>query len=269
MADQEQGKGEHKPDPLVEALIPDPSEGPPNAVVLHGRLGRSTAEGQWRLYTSDALDEYVELPEAEILHTRDLPDDRGTLVWVPATLELNYVRSQRRGVQAEFLGGPITAAGLGAPTARGARPGMRRALAPSEFGPCASGFGCPSDDFPCVSFPVWSCPRPSVPVWRCPPTVVAWRCPPTGPLTGCPPTSPAAGCPPPTTPAAGCPTPTTPETGCPIPTEEIPCGSVPFFRCPTAPIGCPTNILRCRTNEPACMSEFGCPSVEVCGGLGF
>ena len=109
-AEKKRGEGP-EPDPIVEALIPDPSAGPPNATVLHGYLGRSATEGSWRLYTSETLDEYVELPEAEILHTRRLPDDGGTLLWVPATLELRYVQTAR-GVQAAFLGGPISAAGL-------------------------------------------------------------------------------------------------------------------------------------------------------------
>jgi hypothetical protein len=234
-AEKKRGEGP-EPDPIVEALIPDPSAGPPNATVLHGYLGRSATEGYWRLYTSETLDEYVELPEAEILHTRRLPDDGGTLLWVPATLELRYVQTAR-GVQAAFLGGPISAAGL--PPAA-ATPG---ALPPPSIPVirCPSDFSCPSDEFPCTSVPVVSCPRPSVPIIRCPR---------------------------PTTPAAGCPRPTTPAAGCPFPSEDIPCESF-GFRCPTRPIGCPTNVLRCRTNEPACRSEFGCPSDPFCGGLGF
>jgi hypothetical protein len=58
--------------PFVEALVPDPSQGPPNATVLRGFLGKSTTEGVWRLYLTAALDEYVEIPEADILHSRQL-----------------------------------------------------------------------------------------------------------------------------------------------------------------------------------------------------
>src|SRR2546427_304265 len=78
---------------LVKALVPDPSQGPPNATVLQGFLGKSPTNGVWRLYLSSALDEYVEIPEEDILHTQELPDGQGTLVWVPTSLNVQHVKT--------------------------------------------------------------------------------------------------------------------------------------------------------------------------------
>lgn len=83
--------GQHS---LVEALVPNPAQGPPNATVLRGFLGKSATEGVWRLYLSAALDEYVEIPEADILHSRQLADDQGNVVWVPKDLQLQHIRTQ-------------------------------------------------------------------------------------------------------------------------------------------------------------------------------
>jgi hypothetical protein len=101
-------------DQLVSRLVPDPTQGPPNTTPLRGYLGRSPAptgkgkEPVWRLYSGPALDEYVEIPESEILHSQKLPEEQGTIVWVSKTLPLSYVRVHSAQVQAELLGsGPI------------------------------------------------------------------------------------------------------------------------------------------------------------------
>ena len=98
-------------DPLVDALVPDPGQGPPNATVLEGYLGKSTTEDAWRLYLTRELDRYVELTEGEILHTQPRPDD-GTRVWVRRDLSLEVQRVQTAQVQAEFLGGALARARL-------------------------------------------------------------------------------------------------------------------------------------------------------------
>lgn len=94
-------------DPIVEALVPDPGTGAPRATVLTGYLGRSMMPGTWRLYLTPALDDYVEIPENQILHTSQLPDGGGTRVWVPKTLELEHVRTITEEVHAGFLDGAI------------------------------------------------------------------------------------------------------------------------------------------------------------------
>ncbi len=114
MAKENAGRWERdiKEDPLVAALLPDPGKLPVNAAVLRGFVGKSLKEGSWRLYLDAELTEYVEIPEAEILYARELPDGGGTAVWVPGTLRLDRVRMAATQIQAEFLSGAITAGGL-------------------------------------------------------------------------------------------------------------------------------------------------------------
>ena len=68
-----------KEDDLVRALVPDPSAAPEDAVVLSGFLGRSPAEGHWRIYGSPDLGGWVEVDEADILHSQPLPPDEAPL----------------------------------------------------------------------------------------------------------------------------------------------------------------------------------------------
>ena len=102
--------------PLVDALLPDPSQTPPNSTRIVGYLGRSTASGIWRLYLSPNLDRYVEIPEADILHTQEFPGNEGTAVWVRSDLRLQYVAVQSSQVQADYLSGPVAATAVGAPS---------------------------------------------------------------------------------------------------------------------------------------------------------
>lgn len=95
-------------DALVEALVPDPAR-LPDVVMLQGYLGKSGVEGTWRLYFTPDLDDYVEIPADKVLHTHRLPEDRGTMVWVPRGLVLEHKQIRSEDVQAEFLAGPITA----------------------------------------------------------------------------------------------------------------------------------------------------------------
>lgn len=163
-----------KQDRLVEALVPDPSQGPPDTTVLHGYLGKGTTEGVWRLYQSAKLDSYIELPESEILFSQQLPDDQGTSVWVRKDLPVEVVRPGATQVQAEFLAGPIAGANLG----RAARVDRARAVV-GAAGPvvtaqvsavarCPSAVdACPSGRLPCASDPRVCRPYS----WRlCPPS---------------------------------------------------------------------------------------------------
>ncbi len=110
-------EGRLKEDPLVAALVPDPSAGPPDTTVLHGYVGKSTRANCWRLYLDATLASYAEVSEDDILHHRQIADDGGTLVWVPKSLELKVTRVSSTTIQAEFLSGAI-AAGRMQPTGR-------------------------------------------------------------------------------------------------------------------------------------------------------
>ncbi|MGN9914462.1 hypothetical protein ACTMTJ_43715 [Phytohabitans sp. LJ34] len=104
------------PDPLVEALAPDPAAPPLDAVVLRGFLGPSTKKSEWRLYLNRTLNSYVIIPETRILHSQRLPDGDGTLVWVPRDLELKAVGPEPSKSSASFLGGSIAAGHLASAT---------------------------------------------------------------------------------------------------------------------------------------------------------
>jgi len=154
-------EGRLKEDPLVAALVPDPSAGPPDTTVLHGYVGKSTRANCWRLYLDATLASYAEVSEDDILHHRQIADDGGTLVWVPKSLELKVTRVSSTTIQAEFLSGAI-AAGRMQPTgranvaSRAAVPGLVRSVGcPSILNNCTSRIlPCPSDG--CIT---WSnCP---------------------------------------------------------------------------------------------------------------
>lgn len=173
---EEGGEGRLTEDPLVSALVPDPGEGPANAVVLHGYVGKSTQAGHWRLYLDAALETHAEISEGDILHHRRLANDAGTLVWVSKSLQLKVTRVSSAAIQAEFLSGAIAAARLrptGHPTAaHGAAGNMR-----------LRGFGGGGGGF--VSFPVNTCgsvinslcPSVGCHTWDICPTVIAWCAP--------------------------------------------------------------------------------------------
>jgi hypothetical protein len=170
------GKANLQEHPLVQALVPDPSQPAPDATVLRGFLGKGTDSGAWRLYLTPTLDEYVEIPESDILHVEDLPDDRGSLVWVPKSLDLQHVQTQARKVQAEMLSGPLASAGLFAAAAASTQqlPIAQPRLLPSQpplmcptptaVMQCPSHL-CPSPVTPC-GHPSLQCP--SEPIVRCP-----------------------------------------------------------------------------------------------------
>lgn len=242
-------------DALAQALVPDPGQGPPNAVVLQGYLGRGATDGTWRIYFSAHFDSYVEVNDADILYTRQLPDDQGSLVWVSRSASLQHVQVQSQQVQAEFLAGGISSTHLGAAAAAplGApvmpRPAPVSLRCPSDVIPCRSDeLPCPSADLPCPPSRL-VCPtlpavcqrsqvvicRPSV-ITVCP--TIQWRCP-----------SVATPC---------------ISQQIPCPTTQIPCGSA--IRCPSVAI-CPTRPVVCNISALHCPSADICPSTDICPSL--
>ncbi len=95
---------------LVDKLLPDPSQ-PQPLTVLSGFLGKSTQAGHWRLYLTTALNEYVEVPEENIIHTKSLGPEQSalgrTVIWLRSDTPLQYTRFTSRQIQAEFLEGTI------------------------------------------------------------------------------------------------------------------------------------------------------------------
>jgi hypothetical protein len=111
-----------KQDRLVDSLVPEPQSHQPS-VMLTGFVGKASGDKMWRLYMSAQMDEYVEFPEAALLHSEAVPerDDPlgGTTVWLRPDTPLQHTRVTSRQVQAGFLQGEITAGYLGG--AAGAR----------------------------------------------------------------------------------------------------------------------------------------------------
>jgi hypothetical protein len=74
-------------DAFVAALVKNPAE-PPQIVELRGFLGDSSKEGFTRLYFSSDLATFLDLPDADILHSVELPKEQsplgGSVVWVLA-----------------------------------------------------------------------------------------------------------------------------------------------------------------------------------------
>ncbi len=106
----EGGSGELNPDALVENLIVDPTK-PIDVQVLVGFLGRSSEAGNWRLYLTPQLDNYVEFSEEDMLHTQSLTDAQsplgGTVVWLRRDATLKHTRTGTRQALAEFVRGDI------------------------------------------------------------------------------------------------------------------------------------------------------------------
>ena len=166
MATSKKGDGEEgrlNEHPLVAALVPNPSVGPPDTAVLHGYVGKSTKGNSWRLYLDATLASYVEVSESDILHHKELADDGGTLVWVPKSLELKVTRVSSTTIQAEFLSGAI-AAGRMRPT------GRTNMVSPAAL---PRTVGCPSIFNNCTTL-ILRCPSDGCPTWDNCPTVIDW-----------------------------------------------------------------------------------------------
>jgi hypothetical protein len=262
-------------DELVSRLLPDPAQGPPDTTPLRGYLGRAPApsakgkEPLWRLYTGPALDEYAEIPESEIQHTQKLPDEQGSIVWVPKTLPLKYVRVQSSQVQAELLGSGSIAQQLPTssvsqiPGPGGGDPSLAtvctQITCPSvRF--CLSRIPCPSVPCPSITGPCLShtpsectvCPTPSATPSHCTfcPTPVSTapshctQCPPPQLLSAA--ASHCTHCPPPSAYPSVCficPTPTA------MPSHLLACAT-PTTVLPSHLTVCPTQTFVCPVKPP-------------------
>jgi len=103
------------PDKLIKNLVNDPSK-VPNLKMLSGYLGNSNQDKFWRLYLTPELNEFIEIPEEEVVHYKRLEDDQsplgGTILWVKNDTTLRYTRAESSDVQAKFLEGEITSSFL-------------------------------------------------------------------------------------------------------------------------------------------------------------
>jgi hypothetical protein len=102
-------------DSVVSGLAPDPAA-VPDVQVHIGLPGKSVRKGYWRLYLTLELNEYLEIPDADIVHFENLDSDqtplRGTAVWVKRSAEVAHTRTGPPQMQAEFLAGDLSQAFL-------------------------------------------------------------------------------------------------------------------------------------------------------------
>src|SRR5688572_11663357 len=96
MAESDKG-ARLKPHPIVAALLDDPGS-PPDVVELVGYVGKATRPDHHRLYLSLKLDEYVDVPSADIVHHEEVPSSElahgGTRIWVRASAQVIHETRQ-------------------------------------------------------------------------------------------------------------------------------------------------------------------------------
>lgn len=95
-------KAELKVNPIVAKLLK--ADGQDSIVEIEGYVG-SVEEGTVRLYKNLGLSEYVEVPEDSILHTINIPDDKGgrVKVYIEASTEVVSVSIRRLTTRAGDL----------------------------------------------------------------------------------------------------------------------------------------------------------------------
>lgn len=184
MADQRRSGPKIELHPLVEALVPDPSQPPERTTKLFGYPGKSPDAKSTRLWLDLDLSSYVDVPNDAIRYSKTLPDDAGTILWVVADASLQYGSVTSHQTQADFLSGGIATAYLGG--AGPAAPGPLPTLSPCSCPPPPTRLPvCASDFAPCGFTHYPPCP-PSIPIFHCPPSVPVYHCPPSVPIFQCP-----------------------------------------------------------------------------------
>src|SRR5450759_809829 len=78
------------------------------SVVFRGYLGRSPIPDTWRLYSSIALNDFIDIPSDAIVRSEVLPHDQGNRVWVRQGTILCRTTISTTSVQAGFLAGSIS-----------------------------------------------------------------------------------------------------------------------------------------------------------------
>lgn len=91
-------------DPVVEALVPDPSEVGP-FFVLQGWLGPGVADGVYRVYRHHDLSEYHEIAREDIRYAA--PAGEATRVWVRRGAPMRHVVLRAEPAEVDYLSGPI------------------------------------------------------------------------------------------------------------------------------------------------------------------
>src|SRR6266568_3007839 len=107
---QEEPKGKPQEEDFVSKVVKDPAQ-PPDVLLLTGYLGASSEPGYTRLYFDAQLSNYVEIPDAAILHIQKIPAEQSPLgesyVWIDKNAEIIHGKVGPNRPKAKFLEGPI------------------------------------------------------------------------------------------------------------------------------------------------------------------
>ena len=102
---------------FIRHIVTDPKN-VPDVTLLSGYLGTSSEEAHERLYLSPDLTNYVEIPQAAILHRAPLPAEQdahgGVTLWVKKDAALQYKMSPAAQALANYFAGAIQAGAQGA-----------------------------------------------------------------------------------------------------------------------------------------------------------
>ena len=97
MADGERTKV--RLDAFTAKVVPDPKN-PGESLLLTGFLGASTESKQTRIYWDPSLSSYVDVDNANIIHSEPLPKEQsplgGSYIWVKRSAEVSTMRHSRR-----------------------------------------------------------------------------------------------------------------------------------------------------------------------------
>jgi hypothetical protein len=159
---------------FVNAVVKDPAN-PPQVRLVVGYLGNSETAGQTRIYANPELSEHIDVPDAAILHTLDVPNDPlgAKYVWIQKDAQVTRRDKNQTETKSKFLSGPLTAGAAPAAAAAAPQqvPSVNLPCIPRTEMPnsCPSDLGiCPSIDIACVSLPPVHCPpQPTVHILLC------------------------------------------------------------------------------------------------------
>ena len=115
MANGKKGNPESDREPLQEdELVRNTGEAASahGTYVLKGWLGKSSQAGFWRIYPTPELDEYIEIAESDILHSKQFHEAvaplGGTAIVIKATARLQGGYNVAVDARTAFLQGDIT-----------------------------------------------------------------------------------------------------------------------------------------------------------------
>jgi hypothetical protein len=137
---------------FVRDIVSDPKN-VPDVMLLYGYLGASSEENHERLYLSPDLTNYVEIPEAAIVHqmaaAKEQDPHGGVTLWVKKGAALVYRMAPAAEALAHYFAGAIQAGAAGVGAAARAAPAFT-ARCPTHAPACTE-VGCPTDLTPCIN----------------------------------------------------------------------------------------------------------------------